>query len=386
MERTELWMEYQKGAKIFYVDLYDKDGLYFLLSEGGKKSPVWEGDLDISDYNLKELPDLSQIEVAGNFNAAHNLFKTFKGSPKRVGKDYIANGTRLGMSDTTPLDVMEGFPVDGVGGSLEIVSTSIDSQFKASEEKRAEDLKIVAELQKKVGGQIWTSADLFELREMIQDKQCEIGFSREELSEEKQKQWNDLKELSLFEISLSKRVIKRREDVDERDKRIKVGMSSEPTIIQGSSINSAKKKQMKDRRQQRETEVLIGIMGWIEATRQRIQLAQKNKKHGRKTADILRKIETRKEAWMKLYVLGELMAIAKKEKQYEELPRPIRTLWNRISNAFLPKNPVERGKGASLESVKEMKQQLWVPTKMKFNLDRDGMQKKIKQHQGRQYS
>lgn len=379
MKRTELWVEYQKGADTFYIDLYDKIGLYLLLSEGGKKLPVWEGDLDISDYNLERLPDLSQIEVTGNFNVSHNLFRTFEGSPRRVGKDYIANGTRLGMkfdNDTEPVDVMEGFPASGIGGNLEIASTSIDSRFRATVEKRAGDLEIVAKMQKSVGGTVWTSAGLFELREKIQDKQCELGFVKEGLSAEQLKKQEDLKELSQFEINFSTRIIQRRTDIDERDERIKKGMNSNPEVVKGNPMKGVQKKQADDRRKQRESSFLFSILRWVKETTQNVQLAQnKNEKYCKNTADILRQIEARKVIWMKLYVLGELGAIARGERQYEDSSKPIRSVWNKVSNAFAPKNPAERGKGASLEGVKEMKQQLWAPTKDKFNLDDSGIPK-----------
>ncbi len=56
---------------------------------------VIRGDVDMSNMGLKELPDLSEATVTGNFNCSLNPLTSMKGAPKRVGGNFICSGNGL---------------------------------------------------------------------------------------------------------------------------------------------------------------------------------------------------------------------------------------------------------------------------------------------------
>ena len=56
------------------------------------KNFVFDGNIDLSERNLRELPDLSTVTVTGSFDcwACSNL-TSLKGAPKEVGGDFCCS-------------------------------------------------------------------------------------------------------------------------------------------------------------------------------------------------------------------------------------------------------------------------------------------------------
>ena len=52
------------------------------------KDMVFRGNLDLSDMELTELPDLSAVTVTGDFNCSYNGLTTLNGAPKSVGGNF----------------------------------------------------------------------------------------------------------------------------------------------------------------------------------------------------------------------------------------------------------------------------------------------------------
>lgn len=179
VEQRAFWMDYQ-GKQ---VDLYRTNVLIHLLSEGGKRPPIWQGDLDLSSVGLETLPDLSQIEVTGDFNISNNRCRTFRGCPVKIGQKLIANNTRLGTKidgNDDPMAFMEGCPQE-IGGDLEIVSTYIDYLPKKIEA----EMERMAALRAHVKGKVISTRVLFERQEWNQKKMAAVDLHKERLGPEK---------------------------------------------------------------------------------------------------------------------------------------------------------------------------------------------------------
>lgn len=97
------------------------------------------GDLSLQNKGLTELPDLSSVEVGGDFKCSFNKLTSLKGSPKSVGGMFKCENNQLtslegatqtiGDSfwcDNNPLTTLKGGPVN-VGGSLHACSTQLTS-------------------------------------------------------------------------------------------------------------------------------------------------------------------------------------------------------------------------------------------------------------------
>lgn len=63
---------------------------------------VVTGDLDLSARSLKELPDLAEVVVMGNFICRYNQLTSLKGSPQEVHGTYFCNGNKLDTLEHAP--------------------------------------------------------------------------------------------------------------------------------------------------------------------------------------------------------------------------------------------------------------------------------------------
>lgn len=70
---------------------------------------VIEGDLDLRDKGMTELPDLSKVIVKGDFNCSKNRLKSLKGSPQTVAGNFSCIKNKLTS--------LEGVP-QKIGGSF----------------------------------------------------------------------------------------------------------------------------------------------------------------------------------------------------------------------------------------------------------------------------
>ncbi len=104
------------GGKTEECTLRKVDGV-FHLAQGGKDyiltnlpdDFVIKGNLDLSEKDLTELPDLSKVTVEGDFNCSHNQLTSLKGAPRKVGGDFIC--------DYNTLTILQGAPQE-VGGDF----------------------------------------------------------------------------------------------------------------------------------------------------------------------------------------------------------------------------------------------------------------------------
>ena len=76
------------------IALIQQDGQYYdiyHLPEGF----VVKGDLNFSDQDITELPDLSSVIVRGNFDCSYTSITSLQGSPKQVDGDFICHSTQI---------------------------------------------------------------------------------------------------------------------------------------------------------------------------------------------------------------------------------------------------------------------------------------------------
>lgn len=61
-----------------------------------------QGDIDIGDRGLEELPDLSNVSVKGNFKCSKNKLASLKGSPRYVGGYFDCHANALTTLEGAP--------------------------------------------------------------------------------------------------------------------------------------------------------------------------------------------------------------------------------------------------------------------------------------------
>ncbi len=91
-------------ADMKHAGLIYQDGQYwdiFNLPKGF----IIKGDLDLSDMQLTELPDLSTVTVEGSFNCAMNKLTSLKGAPRKVGKNFICSSNKITSLEGGPIEV-----------------------------------------------------------------------------------------------------------------------------------------------------------------------------------------------------------------------------------------------------------------------------------------
>lgn len=59
------------------------------------KGGAIEGSVDLKKYDLEVLPDLSGVEVTGDFYCYDNQLTSLAGSPAKVGRDFFCGNNRL---------------------------------------------------------------------------------------------------------------------------------------------------------------------------------------------------------------------------------------------------------------------------------------------------
>ena len=83
---------------------FEQDGKTYNLYDL-PKGFVIEGDLDLSNKGLTELPDLSEVVVNGDFSCANNKLTSLKGAPKEVGGDFSCAHNQLTSLEGAPKEV-----------------------------------------------------------------------------------------------------------------------------------------------------------------------------------------------------------------------------------------------------------------------------------------
>ena len=96
---------------------FEQDGQFYNLYDLPDDFVI-EGDLDLSNLNLTELPDLSRVEVKGNFCCQFNQLTSLKGAPRKVGEGFYC-GDNL-------LNSLQGAPEE-IGNSFECMNNELTS-------------------------------------------------------------------------------------------------------------------------------------------------------------------------------------------------------------------------------------------------------------------
>ena len=109
-------------ARDFDIEGDEKNiGLFMLYDEDTKKSQYYdifklpknkrlvrEGNLDLSEIELTELPDLSNVIIKGNFIFCRNRISSFKGCPSKIGGRLICFMNNLSSWQYAPLKIGGG--------------------------------------------------------------------------------------------------------------------------------------------------------------------------------------------------------------------------------------------------------------------------------------
>ena len=104
------WQSEKTGIFKFNCNLYQDRSTKYIFKNSEIGYYIDEnGDVDLRDQNLKELPDLSNIKGINNFNCAGNKLKTLKGAPKEVGGDFNCIANELESLKGAPKKVGKNF-------------------------------------------------------------------------------------------------------------------------------------------------------------------------------------------------------------------------------------------------------------------------------------
>ncbi|MFQ6729434.1 MAG: PcfJ domain-containing protein, partial [Alphaproteobacteria bacterium] len=76
------------------IGLIKQDGKYYDIFHLPRGFVV-NGDLDLSDMDLTELPDMSTVSVTGNFDCDHNQLTSLQGAPQSVGGRFNCEDNQL---------------------------------------------------------------------------------------------------------------------------------------------------------------------------------------------------------------------------------------------------------------------------------------------------
>lgn len=83
--------EAEKALREWGVDYTRQGGRLFV-----------QGDIDIGDRGLEQLPDLSNVSVKGNFKCSKNKLTSLKGAPRHVGGYFDCHGNALATLEGAP--------------------------------------------------------------------------------------------------------------------------------------------------------------------------------------------------------------------------------------------------------------------------------------------
>lgn len=115
------------------------------------------GDFDISHFKVDALPDLTAVEVAGNFHCFDNNLTSLKGAPRKVGGSFDCSENQLTSLEGAPASVgMNFYCHKNKLTSLEFAATDVGNAFRC-DQNRLTSLKGAPE---KVSGLFWCQGNL----------------------------------------------------------------------------------------------------------------------------------------------------------------------------------------------------------------------------------
>ena len=86
--------KFKLGGDKRNTGLIEQDGEYYSIFHLPQNF-VLRDDLDLSNMDLTELPDMSTVTILGNFNCACNQLTSLKDAPKHVGGDFNCDHNQL---------------------------------------------------------------------------------------------------------------------------------------------------------------------------------------------------------------------------------------------------------------------------------------------------
>ena len=100
--------KFKLGGDKRNTGLIEQDGEYYNLFHLPQNF-VLRDDLDLSNMDLTELPDMSTVTVLGNFNCSNNKLILLKGRPKEVAGNFDCSWNQLTSLDGAPEKVEGNF-------------------------------------------------------------------------------------------------------------------------------------------------------------------------------------------------------------------------------------------------------------------------------------
>ena len=112
------------------LGLIKQEGKYYDVLHLPKKFVV-KGNLYLSDRNLTELPDLSDVIIEGDFHCENNQLTSLKGAPKAVGGSVFCSKNKLISLEGAPQEVNGDFfcrnnPLTSLKGAPQTVGRDFD--------------------------------------------------------------------------------------------------------------------------------------------------------------------------------------------------------------------------------------------------------------------
>ena len=113
----------RKGAEIWNNHIIPKQYDMIRYISSITKNNVIEGDINMSGYYFKEIPDISHCIMNGNFFCSDNKLTSLKGAPKKINGDFYCRNNKLTTLEGSPqvsgdfvcysneLTTLEGGPV-----------------------------------------------------------------------------------------------------------------------------------------------------------------------------------------------------------------------------------------------------------------------------------
>ena len=103
--------KFKLGGDKRNTGLIEQDGEYYSIFHLPQNF-VLRDDLDLSNMDLTELPDMSTVTILGNFYCTHNQLTSLMGAPKQVGGDFYCYHNQLTNLTGAPENVGGDFNCD----------------------------------------------------------------------------------------------------------------------------------------------------------------------------------------------------------------------------------------------------------------------------------
>ena len=148
--------KFKLGGDKRNTGLIEQDGEYYSIFHLPQNF-VLRDDLDLSNMDLTELPDMSTVTIQGNFKCNDNQLTSLTGAPKHVGGKFNCSGNQLTNLKGAPKQVDGGFYCSyNQLTSLEGAPENVGGDFYCSDNQ----LTSLTGAPEKVGGNFYCHSSL----------------------------------------------------------------------------------------------------------------------------------------------------------------------------------------------------------------------------------